>query len=54
MHFSPEGCPAVDQRGLLRPRDGDGDGHARCDRGAVELGAALFVDGFESGDTSAW
>ena len=47
-------CPAVDQRGLLRPRDGDADGHARCDRGAVELAAALFVDGFESGGTGAW
>lgn len=30
------GCPAVDQRGVARPRDGDGDGVARCDRGAVE------------------
>ena len=46
--------PAVDQRGLLRPWDGDGDGAARSDRGAVELGAPLFVDGFESGDSSAW
>jgi hypothetical protein len=30
-------CPARDQRGSLRPRDGDGDGTARCDVGAVEL-----------------
>jgi hypothetical protein len=30
-------CPATDQRGVLRPQDGDGDGLARCDIGAFEL-----------------
>jgi len=45
-------CPDRDQIGSLRPWDGDGDGQAHCDRGAVELGAAFFVDGFESGSTS--
>lgn len=30
------GCPAMDQRGTTRPRDGDGDGVATCDIGAVE------------------
>jgi CSLREA domain-containing protein len=30
-------CPATDQRGVERPRDGDGDGVARCDIGAFEL-----------------
>ena len=29
-------CPGRDQRGALRPADGDGDGQARCDSGAVE------------------
>jgi hypothetical protein len=45
-------CTATDQRGLPRPADGDGDGIARCDAGAVELAAsspadAIFVDGFD-------
>lgn len=30
-------CPAVDQRGLSRPFDGDGIGGAQCDLGAYEL-----------------
>jgi hypothetical protein len=30
-------CPAVDQRGLTRPVDGDGDSTATCDRGAFEF-----------------
>jgi len=45
-------CPATDQRGYVRPWDGDGQ--TRCDRGAVELGAPFFADGFETGDTIAW
>jgi len=31
-------CPATDQRGVARPVDGDGDGNALCDSGAVEAG----------------
>lgn len=46
-------CPATDQRGAPRPVDGDGDGVQHCDRGSVESGVS-FMDGFESGDTSAW
>lgn len=30
------GSPPPDQRGVARPQDGDGDGVARCDVGAVE------------------
>lgn len=29
-------CAATDQRGVARPIDGDGDGHAICDMGAYE------------------
>lgn len=32
-----EACPSADQRGVKRPVDGDGDGHAVCDIGAFEL-----------------
>jgi large repetitive protein len=31
------GCPATDQRGQARPADGNGDGTAVCDVGAVEF-----------------
>lgn len=51
-------CLAVDQRGVTRPVDGDGDDVADCDVGAYEapegLPPLVFVDGFESGDTSRW
>lgn len=36
-------CPNNDQRGSIRPADGDGDGTADCDIGAVEL-SALSTD----------
>jgi len=47
-------CPELDQHGNIRPWDGDDDGQAHCDRGAVEIRAPFFYDGFESGDTIAW
>jgi hypothetical protein len=47
-------CQATDQRGNVRPWDGDDDGQVHCDRGAVEFNAPFFYDGFESGDTTAW
>ena len=32
------GCLPTDQRGILRPQDGDGNGAAVCDVGAYEVG----------------
>ncbi|MBL7685007.1 MAG: DUF4215 domain-containing protein, partial [Deltaproteobacteria bacterium] len=36
IDWSNESCPPVDQRGITRPQDGNGDGFADCDVGAVE------------------
>jgi hypothetical protein len=36
-HGDPSFCPATDQRGVVRPTDGDRDGSAACDIGAYEL-----------------
>lgn len=51
-------CVAVDQRNFARPIDGDGDSTPTCDIGAVEyqpgLDDQIHLDGFESGDLSAW
>lgn len=47
-------CSAADQLGNPRPVDGDGDGRAVCDLGAIELGAQLFASGFETGDLAEW
>lgn len=33
---SPLTCPSMDQRDMLRPMDGDGNGSATCDMGAFE------------------
>ena len=43
-------CEVIDQRGRIRPQDGDADGSAVCDIGAVELGDdtdLIYSDGFE-------
>ncbi|GJL65577.1 MAG: hypothetical protein NPIRA05_05480 [Nitrospirales bacterium] len=37
------GCPTTDQRGYIRPVDGNEDGNAVCDSGAVERGAVPLV-----------
>ncbi len=44
-----DACPAIDQRGQPRPQDGDGDGVATCDIGAIERALAddIFANGFE-------
>ncbi len=34
-------CPSTDQRGAVRPVDGDGDGQADCDIGAYEYGSIV-------------
>lgn len=36
-------CPAADQRGNLRPIDGNGDSTAACDIGAYEYGIGFFI-----------
>lgn len=36
-------CPATDQRGVARPYDGDNDGTATCDAGAVEAQHQLTI-----------
>ncbi|MCF6300647.1 MAG: right-handed parallel beta-helix repeat-containing protein [Proteobacteria bacterium] len=42
------GCDAEDQRGVVRAQDGDDDGTARCDRGAIELlEDIIFYDDFD-------
>lgn len=47
-------CSREDQLGSPRPLDGDGDGQAFCDLGAIESAGELFLAGFETGDTSEW
>ena len=37
----PITCPTADQRGFARPADGDDNGSAVCDIGAVEVGAPV-------------
>ena len=47
-------CQPLDQRSHARGNDGNGDGIAGCDMGAVEAGDLVFADGVESGDTGEW
>jgi len=51
------GCPSVDQRGIQRPRDGDGNGSTICDIGAFEAPGTLGTlpapaDNDQDGDNS--
>ena len=43
----------ADQRSAPRPVDDGGPPGPQCDLGATE-GAPIFLDGFETGDSSAW
>jgi CSLREA domain-containing protein len=47
-------CGSEDQREISRPQDGDGNGTAICDSGAVEYRGLLFGDGFETGTAIRW
>ncbi|MDD2694936.1 MAG: CSLREA domain-containing protein [Anaerolineales bacterium] len=40
---SSSGCPLTDQRGYLRPADGDADGVVACDIGAYEVVPLTFL-----------
>jgi hypothetical protein len=40
---------AKDQSGRIRPQDGNEDGTAACDLGAIEFAILVFRDGLESG-----
>ena len=46
-------CPTIDQHGRSRPRDGDRNGTATSDIGALEQ-VLLFFDGLETGNLSQW
>jgi CSLREA domain-containing protein len=48
IDLAPAGlCSGLDQRGAVRPVDGDGDGVSGCDAGAVEAGSACQAGGEE-------
>jgi CSLREA domain-containing protein len=48
IDLAPAGlCSGLDQRGGVRPVDGDGDGVSGCDAGAVEVGSTCQAGGEE-------
>jgi len=48
-------CPPIDQRSVARPQDGNTDGQARCDIGAVERERAIIArDSFGRTVTNGW
>ena len=42
-HGDSATCPSIDQRGFRRPLDGNHDGTATCDIGAVEIGLPVYL-----------
>jgi len=48
------GCPATDQRGVSRPRDGDTNGTATCDMGAYEYRTNLSYKYSSAGAYDGW
>lgn len=52
---NPAYCPTIDQRGTLRPYDGNQDGAASCDIGAYEYNDHIFrVTTSGTGDCASW
>jgi predicted outer membrane repeat protein len=47
-------CETTDQRGLTRPRDGNGDGSAICDIGAYELQSPIVLTAQQILELKAW
>ncbi len=47
-------CTPFDQRLVTRPVDGDGNGSAVCDMGAIEAGDLIVWAGHETGLTDEW
>jgi len=43
---APSACPIDDQRGALRPQDGNGDGISICDIGAYEYGYPYAINAY--------
>lgn len=53
-HAETQVFPDFDQLGDPRPQDGNGDGDAVSNSGAIEGVEGIFTDDLETGDTSAW
>ncbi len=47
-------CTPFDQRHVARPVDGDGNGSAVCDMGAIEAGDLILWAGHEAGNSDEW
>jgi len=52
--FTPRAGSGLVDRGLILPGINDAFAGSAPDMGAVEYGAPLFADGFQSGDLTAW